>query len=112
MAKRTRRTREQIASDQIIKKRLNELGEIVYQQAVATSRRDTGRLQDEQNYRVKPDTTITFGQVFYGKFNWPKGVNAGEKNALKIAIKEYVPDTTKLIVNDINDVILKRFKDA
>jgi hypothetical protein len=64
MAKR--RSREQIDADKIIKEYLNELGEKVYQQATETSRRDTGRLQDEQNYKVQPDTVLTFGQMVYG----------------------------------------------
>jgi hypothetical protein len=41
-------------------KHLNDLGEKVYNQAAETSRRDTGRLQDEQNYRVQPDTVLTW----------------------------------------------------
>ncbi len=110
MAKR--RTREQINTDQIIKKRLNELGATIHEQAVQTSRRDTGNLQDTQNYFVKPDTQLTMTQAFYGKFNYPKGVENGEKNALVIAIKEHVDETTKIIVKDINDIILKPFRDA
>jgi hypothetical protein len=61
MAKR--RSREQIDADKIIKEYLNELGEKVYQQATETSERYR-RLQDEQNYRVQPDTVLTFGQWF------------------------------------------------
>ena len=86
MAKR--RSREQIDADKIIKEKLNELGEKVYIQAVATSRRDTGRLQDEQNYKVLPDNVLTFGQMAYGANNYPKGVNSGQKNALLIAIND------------------------
>jgi hypothetical protein len=62
MAKR--RSREQIDADKIIKEYLNELGEKVYQQATETSRRDTGSLQDEQNYKVQPDTVLTLGKWF------------------------------------------------
>lgn len=110
MAKR--RTREQINSDKIIKEKLNELGEKVYLQAVATSRRDTGRLQDEQNYKVQPDNVLTFGQMAYGANNYPKGVNSGQKNALLIAINEHIEDTTNLIITTITDEILKDFKNG
>lgn len=108
MAKR--RTREQIDADKIIKEKLNELGEKVYIQAVATSRRDTGRLQDEQNYMVKPDNVLTFGQMAYGKDNYPKGVESGQKNALLIAINDHIEDTTNLIITTITDELLKDFK--
>jgi hypothetical protein len=108
MAKR--RTRGQIDADQIIKKELNELGEKIYTQAVATSRRDTGVLQDTQNYRVKPDTTLTVAQVYYGAFNYPAGVTSGEKNALLIAVKEHIPAATKIIVKNITDELLKDYK--
>jgi hypothetical protein len=70
MAKR--RSREQIDADKIIKEYLNELGEKVYQQATETSRRDTGRLQDEQITRIQPDTVLTFGQMVYGQWNYKR----------------------------------------
>ena len=108
MAKR--RTREQIDADKIIKQHLNELGEKVYQQAVETSRRKEGRLQDEQNYKVQPDTVLTFGQMHYGQYNYPKGVNSGEKNALLIAINDNIEDTTKIIITSITDAILQDYK--
>ena len=108
MAKR--RTREQIDADKIIKAHLNELGEKVYQQATDTSRRDTGRLQDEQNYRVQPDTVLTFGQMVYGQWNYPKGVTSGEKNALLIAINDNLEDATAIIVESITDAILQDYK--
>lgn len=108
MAKR--RTREQIDADKIIKEKLNELGGKVYLQAVATSRRDTGRLQDEQNYKVQPDNVLTFGQMAYGANNYPKGVNSGQKNALLIAINDNIEDTTNVIIESITDAILKDFK--
>jgi hypothetical protein len=108
MAKR--RTKIQINADRIIKAKLLILGEEIREQAVRTSRRDTGRLQDEQNFRVQPDTTLTMAQVYYGKFNYPKGVNSGEKNALMIAVKEHVPKGTKIIITEINDQLLAPFK--
>lgn len=106
----TRRSRVQIDADAIIKKELNELGERIYRQAVRTSRRDTGVLQDTQNFRVQPDTVLTMAQVFYGQFNYPAGVTSGEKNALLIAVKEHIPASTKIIVTEINDQLLKNFK--
>ena len=108
MAKR--RTKEQINVDKIIKKHLNELGELVYNQAVQTSRRDTGRLQDEQNYRVQPDTVLTFAQMQYGKYNYPKGVESGEKNALLIAINDHLEDATAIIIESITDAIIQDYK--
>ena len=108
MAKR--RSKEQIDVDKIIKKHLNELGEKVYQQATDTSRRDTGRLQDEQNYRVQPDTVLTFGQMFYGKYNYPKGIESGEKNALLIAINDHLEDATAIIIESITDAIIQDYK--
>lgn len=108
MAKR--RSREQIDADKIIKAHLNELGEKVYQQATDTSRRDTGRLQDEQNYRVQPDTVLTFGQMVYGQWNYPKGVTSGEKNALLIAINDHLEDATAIIIESITDAIIQDYK--
>ncbi len=109
MAKR--RTREQIDADQIIKKNLNDLGEVIYDDTRDTSRYRTGQLVNSINYMVKPDTTLTMSQVYYGKFNYPKGVNGGQKNALEISVAKHVPDNVKVIVQDITDTILKPFKD-
>lgn len=100
MAKR--RTRQQIDADQIIKKQLNELGEEIYQEARQNSRVDTGRLRDSVNYMVKPDTTLTLGQVYYGAFQDP--------NELLVAVNRNVADTTNIIVTEINDAILQPFK--
>ena len=108
MAKR--RTSEQLKTDRIIKAQLLKLGDVVLDEAVPTSRRDTGRLQDEMNYRVEKDTQIIFAQMYYGAFNYPRGKESGEKNALRIAIKNNVNDTTKAIIKNINDVLLKDFK--
>ena len=95
MAKR--RTRQQIDSDKIIKAQLNELGEKVYQQAKNNSRVDTGRLRDSVNYMVKPDTTLTVAQVFYGRFQDP--------NELEVAINNNVDETINLVVKEIVDQI-------
>lgn len=95
MAKR--RTRKQIDADKIIKAKLNELGEKVFQQARNNSRVDTGRLRDSVNYMVKPDTTLTVAQVFYGKFQEP--------NELEVAINANVDETINLVVKEIVDQI-------
>jgi hypothetical protein len=92
-----RRTRKQIDADKIIKAQLNELGEKVYQQAKNNSRVDTGRLRDSVNYMVKPDTTLTVAQVFYGKFQEP--------NELEVAINANVDETINLVVKEIVDQI-------
>jgi len=108
MAKR--RSKEQINSDKIIKARLLEMGEKIHAKAVSISRRDTGRLQDEMNYRVQPDTTLNFAQMHYGKYNYPAGVEVGEKNALLIVINENIDDLTNVIMRDIADNLTVNFK--
>jgi len=109
-AKAKRRSKEQLNVDRIIKKELLTLGERILIKAVPVSRRDTGRLQDEMNYRVDPDTKLTMYQLYYGAFNYPAGKESGEKNALLITMKELIPDTTKIIIQNINDIILEPFK--
>ena len=99
MAKR--RTRQQIDADKIIKAQLNELGEKVYQQAKNNSRVDTGRLRDSVNYMVKPDTTLTVAQVFYGRFQNP--------NELEVAINANVDETINLVVKEILDQITQNY---
>lgn len=98
----TRRTKEEISADKIIKKQLNVLGDLIYEEARENSRVDTGRLRDSVNYMVKPDTRLTLGQVYYGKFQEP--------NELLASLDRHVSDTTKIIVQDINDQLLKPFK--
>ncbi len=100
MAKR--RNKQQIEADKIIKAQLNKLGEIIYQEAKANSRVRTGRLRDSVNYMVKPDTTLTVGQVYYGAFQDP--------NELLAAVNRHVSETTNIIVTEINDAILQPFK--
>ena len=109
-AKTKRRSKEQLNVDRIIKKELLILGDRILEKAVPISRRDTGRLQDEMNYRVDPDTKLTMYQLYYGAFNYPQGKESGEKNALLITMKELIPDTTKIIIGNINDIILAPFK--
>ncbi len=97
-----RRTKAQISADKIIKAKLNILGEKIYVQARDRSRVDTGRLRDSVNYRVKPDTLLTVGQVFYGKYQKP--------NELLVSVSDHLDDTVKVIVTEINDQILSPFK--
>jgi hypothetical protein len=96
-----RRTRQQIDADKIIKAQLNELGEKVFQQAKNNSRVDTGRLRDSVNYMVKPDTTLTVAQVFYGRFQDP--------NELEVAINANVDETINLVVKEIVDQITQNY---
>jgi hypothetical protein len=110
-----RRSKEQLNVDRIIKKELILLKDNILEVAVPRSRRRPteqggGRLQDEMNGRVAPDTTLTMYQMVYGQWNYPRGVNSGEKNALLITMKELIPDTTKIIIKEINDIILEPFK--
>lgn len=108
MAKR--RSKQQISVDKIIKGELLKLGDAILEKAVPLSRRDTGRLQDEMNYYVKPDTSLTTYQMYYGAYNYPAGKTSGEKNALLQIVNELTPATTKVIIGKINDQILKDFK--
>ncbi len=108
MAKR--RTKEQIKSDRVIKAELLNLKEEILKVVEPRLRRDTGRLQDEVNGRVDPDTTLTMYQMYYGAFNYPSGVNSGKKNALLITVNEMQPEATKIIIKNITDLLLKDFK--
>lgn len=108
MAKR--RTKEQIKSDRVIKTELLKLKEEILKVAMPFSRRHHGRLQDEMNGRVDPDTTLTMYQMYYGAFNYPAGVNSGEKNALLITVNEMQPEATKIMIKNITDLLLKDFK--
>lgn len=105
MAKR--RTKLQLNADRIIKAELLTIGQKIIDEAVPYSRRDTGSLQDEMNYEVKPDTTLKLYQMIYGAFNFPVGVESGEKNALWIVTKKFIPEATKAIIGNINKYLLK-----
>lgn len=122
-----RRSKEQLNVDRIIKKELLILGDKILEKAVPASRRRTdeaggGRLQDEMNKRVDPDTTLTMYQMFYGAYNFPANdstprvyINGKlqinpKMNALYHVMKEMIPDTTKIIIGNINDIILAPFK--
>lgn len=126
MAKR--RTKEQLDVDKIIKRRLLELGEKIYFQSTETSRvaRDTfyktdrvrpkgsiqragGELRDSQNYRVIQDTTLICVQTYYGAFNYPKGQNSGQKNALMIAVNDNIENATDLIARELTAEMIAPF---
>lgn len=89
-----RRSKEQIQADKIIRKRLNEFGQKVWEISTETSRvaKDThyktdrvkpkgtiqragGELRDSQNFRMLSDTSLLMFQTYYGAFNYPKGDN-------------------------------------
>ena len=118
MAKR--RSKEQIQADKIIRKRLLEFGQTVWEQSTETSRvaKDTfyktdrvkptgtlqragGELRDSQNFRMLNDTTLICVQTYYGAFNYPKGESSGEKNALLIAINENLKENIDLTANEL-----------
>lgn len=105
MAKR--RTKLQLNADRIIKAQLLILGDKILDEAVPYSRRDTGSLQDEMNREVKPDTTLTLYQMIYGAYNYPIGIESGEKNALWIITKKFIPEATAAIIGNINKYLLK-----
>jgi hypothetical protein len=105
-----RRTKEQIKSDRVIKTELLKLKEEILDLVTPMMRRDTGRLQDEVNGRVDPDTRLTMYQMYYGAFNYPAGKNSGEKNALLIAVNELQPKATKIMIKNITDLLLKDYK--
>ena len=121
MAKR--RSKTQIKADKIIKAELLKLGNKIWNEATDESRvaKDTyykdgsinragGSLRDTQNYRVYNDTNLKHWQMIYGKWNYPKGEFSGEKNALVIAVKKFLPESTKIIVSDLTSKIIDPFK--
>lgn len=108
MAKR--RTKQQISFDKIIYAQNQIFGNEVVEAAAPFSRRDTGRLQDEMNFDHPTDTSIRFFQMYYGAYNYPKGLESGEKNALRITIDSKVKGNTNIIIGEINNYLLQDFK--
>jgi|GEM_PF-4391032 len=117
---RTRRTKEQIQADEIIKEELLKLGEIIYEEAKQNSRvaQDTyyktdrvrpagslnkagGTLRDSINYRVEGDTTLMLGQVYYGAYQKP--------NELLMSVDRHTPEATKTIITNITQILLQPF---
>lgn len=118
MAKR--RTREQITADKIIKEQLNDLGELIYEQAKkqsrvakdiyyktsrvqpeGTLRKAGGTLRDSVNYMVKPDTVLTVAQVYYGEYQDP--------NELEVAINDNIDESINIIVTQVTDLITEDY---
>lgn len=109
-----RRTKEHIKANKIIKAELLLWKERILEVAVPRSRRRPfnqggGRLQDEMNGRVDPDTRLTMYQMYYGEFNYPAGITSGEKNALRITINEQIPATMEILIGNINDYITRDY---
>ncbi|MHC0441015.1 hypothetical protein [Flavobacterium sp. 3-210] len=117
---RTRRTKEQLQTDKIIKEELLKLGEIIYEEAKRNSRvaqdiyyttdrvqpagtlnKAGGTLRDSINYRVQGDTTLLLGQVYYGAFQKP--------NELLESVDRHTPEATKAIIQNITEKILQPF---
>ena len=118
MAKR--RTKEQIDSDKIIREKLMDFGEKVYEQAKENSRvakdqyyktdrvepkgslrKAGGTLRDSINYRPLTDTTLLLTQVYYGKYQQP--------NELQVAIDDNIDETINLVVADISEQLTSNF---
>jgi len=108
MAKR--RSREQLKVDRLIKAELLILKEKILEEAYPITRVKTTVLRNEMNGRVDPDTRLTMYQAYYGAYNYPKGKESGEKNTLLITMKKLIPDTTKIIIGNINEIINAPFK--
>ena len=108
MAKR--RTKEQLRSDRIIKKELIILKDKILDEAYPITRVDTSVLREEMNGRVIKDTTLVMAQKKYGAYNYPIGKDSGEKNTLLIAMTDLIPNATKRIIVNLNDIMLKDFK--
>ena len=82
----------------------------MYNESRKITRVRTGRLKGSINYRVKPDTVLTFTQVGYGKYVTPKGVSSGETDALLITIKALIPEGVEIIKKDLTESILYPFR--
>jgi hypothetical protein len=115
-----RRTREQINADKIIRARLMDLGQKIYEQAKERSRvakdqyyktdrvepkgslrKAGGTLRDSVNYKPITDTVLLLTQVYYGAYQDP--------NELQVAINEYVDETTDIIVTEITDQLTSAY---
>jgi hypothetical protein len=107
MAKR--RTRQQIDADKIIKeyiKRVRRKGLPFKQRKQVKRYRTFARWT---NYKVQPDNVLTFGQLYYGQWNYPKRNNKRRKNALLIAINDNLEDATAIIIQSITDAIIQDY---
>ena len=100
-----RRTKQQIDADKIIKKYLNELGELIIAETMdrEESRVITQNLQLSQNFRVKPDTVLTVAQAFYGALIFP--------NNLADVVTEFAPEYGEIIQKELTEMVLGSYKE-
>jgi hypothetical protein len=103
MAKR--RPKEQLDADKIVKKYLNELGQLIISETMdrEESRVITQNLQLSQNFRVKPDKVLTVVQAFYGALITP--------NNLADVVLEYTPEYGEIIQKELTEMILGSYKE-
>ena len=108
MAKR--KTIQERETEEVIRKGLDDLGRKVTVMAARNSKVSNlqkNHLRDSGNYRVKPFDTLIVSQVYYGKYNTPKGQatpknRIGLKNtALTNSVSDYVPEATKVIIKNM-----------
>jgi hypothetical protein len=100
-----RKTIQEKEIESLVRKSLNKLGKIVTKDSYDMSRVRSGDLRDSQNYKVKPYNILTVSQNWYGKDQYLKGKNSGEKNALNVSIKKNVPPEIKVLVKDMVDLL-------
>lgn len=114
MAKRKRRTPQEIKADKIIKKQLMILGQHIYDESRQDVRVHTEDLIKSINFTVKPDTTLKLTQLAYGKYVTPKYSNSdntkARTNIVKIKVEENITDGTEIIIKEITESILYPFK--
>lgn len=103
MAKR--KTIQEKEIEKLTKQHLDSIGEIITTESAKMSRVRTGDLRDSQNFRTRPFNVLTVSQNFYGKWQYLKGKNSGDKNALEVSIKQNLPDGVKLFVKDMVDLL-------
>lgn len=110
-----RKTAEQREIEAIMKKQLDELGRkitVVAGRNSKVSKLQKDHLRDSGNWRVRPYNVLTVSQNFYGKYNTPKGKPTPKDRSnikdtpMLNAIREFVPETTKVIVKDLVDLLM------
>ena len=111
-----RLTNEQRAERIIIKKNLNEFGAKIYERVQGLVKVNTTRLQQSINYKVKPYNILTFAQVYYGKWNTYKNkpsrsTNPLDYNPLLREIEKEKKELTNIIIKDLKESILYKYKD-
>lgn len=109
-----RKTIQEREIENLTKQSLNELGRritVISSRNSKVSKKQKEHLRDSANYRVKPYDTLTVSQFKYGKYNTPKGKDT-PKNRDNIqdtpmlnAIRENVPEATKVYVKNMIDLL-------